>query len=239
MSEIPNIPELPNTPPATPPNTPTTTNISKQNMEITQELYDNILDILDNQNTQSLYELFTSYNLTYNSKLYDAPRDGFNDNALETYIDYVLAFNLSNVLNFLIDDINLEITDTLIARCIELGNIDTYNYILLLGYSPQIKTFKCAVHNCYSYIIEQILKTNIEFIHELTDFDINSIFNYNIDGDTVETIYTLFNHGANPNLFIYYSQSLQDPDNQVIPIGKDEQEFVMEIIDIFKCNSVI
>ena len=123
------------------------------------------------------------------------------------------------------------------VRCLELENFDTYNYIILLGYSPQINTFRHAVHNCYSSIIENILIYNIEFIFELNDNDIENIFNYNIDSNTVESLYTLFNYGVNPNLFTRYLIALKDTTGTQIIINEDEKEFVSKIIEILECNN--
>lgn len=200
------------------------------------DIYDTILDALDSEHSTLLYNLFIKYNLTYNSKLFDAPRQGFNDKLLYTYMDYVLSYNLSNILDFLIDTIHVEIDDTLIARCLELENIETYNYILLLGYVPQIKTFREAVHNCYSSIIESILTSDIELITELTEDDIANIFNYNIDSDTVESLYILFNYGVNPTLFTRYLYAFKHPEHNNIIINEDENEYVLEIINILECN---
>ena len=74
---------------------------------MTPEIYDTILDALDNEDTDLLKDLFIQYNLNPSDSLYDAPRLGPCDQLLLTYIDYVLAHNLISVLEYLIDEINL------------------------------------------------------------------------------------------------------------------------------------
>ena len=212
---------------------------SKLTSKLTQVIYDTFLDILDSENTSLLIELFKSYGLNYNSKLFDAPRIGYNDKLLYTYLDYVLSHNLTIILEFLIDEINLVIDDTIISRCLELQNIDTYNYIIELGYEPRIKTLRCAVRNCYASIIESILINNMTLINKITDDDIAHIFNYTIDSDTVESIYTLFYYGISKHLFTFYIQSFIniDTDTQEIPVNDDEQEHILELINIYNSNN--
>ncbi len=203
---------------------------------LNQEIYDTILDSLDSEHKTLVHNIFIKYNLTYNSKLFDAPRHCFNDTLLETYLDYVLAFNLSNILDFLIDDMHLAIDDTIFIRCLELENFESYKYIISLGYTPQINTFKHAVHNCYSLVVENILVSDIEFINELNEHDVENIFNYNIDSDTVEMLYMLFNYGVNPDIFNRYLIALKDPTGTQIMINDTEREFAHEIIEILECN---
>lgn len=208
------------------------------NCQVTQVIYDTFLDILDSENTSLLIELFTKYQLNYDSKLFDAPRIGYNDKLLYTYLDYVLSHNLTIILEFLINDINLVIDDTIISRCLELQNIETYNYIIELGYEPRIKTLRCAVKNCYASIIESILITDTTLINKITDNDISQIFNYTIDSDTVESIYTLLYYGLSKTLFAAYINAFTNADNtNIIPIDDNEQEYVLELINIYNSDN--
>jgi hypothetical protein len=209
-------------------------------VELTQEAYDNILDALDNENIEELQKLFLEYNLTPASELYDAPREGYNDQLLLTYMDYILSYNLTDILDFLIDEIGIEIDDSTIAHCLELQNFDTYNYIISLGYIPQSETFKIAVRNCYSEITEQILAADNELIHELEDEDIEYLFSFDIDEETVETINVLFNYGIDPMLFNRFLKALKDPEDRYFPVSEEEQDHAIEIIEFLesKCNLV-
>jgi hypothetical protein len=206
--------------------------------ELTAEVYDNILDALDNEHTELLQELFMKYNLTPDSELFDAPREGLNDQMLITYMDYVLSFNLTNILDFLIDDIGLEINDGLISRCLELQNMETYKYILELGYIPQIETLKTAVRNTYSEITENILEMDNDLIHELEDEDIEYLFSFDIDEETVETIHVLFNYNINPALFNRFLKALKDPEDRYFPVSEEEQDHAIEIIEFLESNGV-
>ena len=60
--------------------------------------------------------------------------------------------------------------------------------------------------------------------------------NYNIDSDTVEMLYMLFNYGVNPDLFNRYLIALKDPTGTQIMINDTEREFAHEIIEILECN---
>jgi hypothetical protein len=208
-------------------------------VELTPEVYDSILDALDNENTEYLQILFMKYNITPNSELYDAPREGFNEQLLITYMDYVISFNLTNILDFLIDDIGIEIDDNIISRSLELQNFDTYNYILSLGYIPQTETFKKAVHNCYSEIIENILAIDNELIHELEDEDIEYLFSFDINEETVETIHVLFNYEINPNLFNRFLKALKDPEDKYFPVSEEEQDHAIEIIEYLENKCIL
>jgi hypothetical protein len=207
--------------------------------ELTTEVYDTILDALDNENIELLQKLFAEYNLTPYMTLYDAPREGFNDQLLITYLDYVLSFGLTNILDFLIDNIGIEIDDNLIAKTLELQNFDTYNYILSLGYIPQIETLRIAVHNCYSEITDNILAVDNELVHELIDDDIEYLFSFDIDEETVETIHVLFNYGINPDIFIRFLKALKDPNDRYFPVSENETDYAIEIIAFLEQHGVI
>jgi len=206
--------------------------------DLTQQIYDTILDILDSENTVLLKELFIEYNLEPYSELFDAPREGFNGCLLINYIDYVLSFNLTNVLDFLIDDIGIVINDTLISRSIELQNFETYKYILSLGYIPQITTLKLTIHNCYSEILESILATDNELIREIDDEDIEYLFSYDMDEETIETIRVLFNYNIDRVLFARFLKALKDSDNTVFPVSQEEQDVAIEIIEFLESKNV-
>lgn len=206
--------------------------------ELTQESYDTILDALDNENTDLLQELFMQYNLTPNSELFDAPREGYNESMLITYMDYVLSHNLKDILEFLIDNTMLEIDDSLIARCLELQNFETYKYILSLGYIPQVETLRIAVRNCYSEITESILATDNELIHDIEDEDIEYLFSYDMDEETVETIRVLFNFGIDRYLFARFLKALTDPEDKYFPVSEEEQDVAIEIIEFLESNNV-
>lgn len=205
---------------------------------ITQESYDIILDALDNENTDLLQELFMQYNLTPDSKLFDAPREGYNDCMLITYMDYVLSHKLEDILDFLIDTIGLEIDDSLIARSLELQNFETYKYILSLGYIPQIETLRIAVRNCYSEITENILTTDNELIRDIEDEDIEYLFSFDMDEETGETIRVLFNFGIYRHLFARFLKALKDPEDKYFPVSEEEQDVAIEIIDFLESNNV-
>lgn len=206
--------------------------------ELTPEIYDSILDALDNENTEQLQILFMEYNLTPNSELMDAPREGLYDQPLLTYLDYVISFNLTNIIDFLIDVIGTEIDDSIIARCLELQNFDTYKYFMSLGYIPQIETLRISIHNCYSEITDQILAIDNELIDEIDDEDIEYLFSFDIDDETVETIHVLFNYGIDPNLFNRFLKALKDPEDRYFPVSEEEQDHAIEIIEFLesKCN---
>ena len=206
--------------------------------ELTQESYDTILDALDNENTDLLQELFMQYNLTPTSELFDAPRDGYNESMLITYMDYVLSHNLKDILEFLIDNTGLEIDDLLISHCLELQNFETYKYILSLGYIPQVETLRIAVRNCYSEITESILATDNELIHDLEDEDIEYLFSFDMDEETVETIRVLFNFGIDRHLFARFLKALTDPEDKYFPVSEEEQDVAIEIIEFLESNNV-
>jgi hypothetical protein len=205
---------------------------------ITQESYDTILDALDNENTDLFQELFLQYNLTPHSELFDTPREGYNDCMLLTYMDYVLSYNLKNILDFLIDTIGLEIDDIIIARSLELQNFETYKYILSLGYIPQIETLRIAVRNCYSEITENILAIDNDLIREIDDEDIEYLFSFDMDEETVETIRVLFNFGIDRTLFARFLNALKNGEDKYFLVSEEEQDVAIEIIEFLESNNV-
>ena len=205
---------------------------------LTKEPYDIILDALDNENISLLQTLFVKYNLAPDSELFDAPREGYNDNMLITYMDYVLSYNLYDVLDFLIDVIGVEIEDGIIARSLELQNFDTYNYILKLGYCPQTETLKTAVRNSYSEITENILEIDNDLVHNIDDDDIEYLFSFDINEETIETIRVLFNYCINPGIFNRFLKALKDPEDRYFPISDEEQDHAIELIEFLESNGV-
>ena len=212
--------------------------ILKMSDKLTQESYDIILDALDNENIDLLQELFMKYNLAPHRELFDEPREGNNDCMLLTYMDYVLSYNLKNILEFLIDTIGLEIDDIIIARSLELQNFETYNYILSLGYTPQIETLRIAVRNCYSEIVENILAIDNELIHDIEDEDIEYLFSFDMDEETVETIRVLFNFKIDRTLFSRFLNALKNGEDKYFPVSEEEQDVAIEIIEFLESNNV-
>jgi len=206
--------------------------------DLTQETYDTILDALDTEDIETLNELFLNNNLTPDTELFDAPRLGSNEQLLITYMDYVLAYDLRTIIDYLIDDIGIEISDTILARCLELDNHGIYHYLLELGYIPQAETLKYAVKNSLSDIAVNILELDNELITEIIEDDIEYLFSFDIDENTVETIRVLFNYRIEPLLFSKFLTALKAPNDEYITISEDEQDFVIEIIDFLESNNV-
>jgi hypothetical protein len=206
---------------------------------LTQETYDTILDALDNEDINTLNELFLSNHLTPDTELFDAPRIGDNEQLLITYMDYVLAHDLRNILDFLIDDIGIEITDSILSRSLELENNGIYYYLLESGYIPQAETLKYAIKNSLSDIVVNILELDNDLITEIIEDDIEYLFSFDIDENTVETIRVLFNYRIEPLLFSKFLKALKAPNDNYITISEDEQDFAIEIIDFLESNNVL
>jgi hypothetical protein len=204
---------------------------------ISNELYDKILDALDHEDIPILVELFTTYGIRPTDQLNDAPREGYNDQQLETYIDYVLSYNLTKVLEYLIDENGLEVSDELLARAIEL-NFDTYEYFISCGYIPEIGCLRMAVHNAYSGIVDSILTIDNELVLQLTDSDIEYLFSFDMDEETVETISVLFNYHISPQLFSRFLIALKDPEDKYFPIADEETDIAIEIIEFLEAHNV-
>ena len=204
---------------------------------ISDELYDKILDALDHEEITILLELFTMNGISPDERLNDAPREGYNDQLLETYIDYVLSYNLTKVLEYLIDENGLEVSDGLLARAMEL-NFDTYDYFVSCGYIPEIECLRMAVHNAYSGIVDSILAMDNELVFQLTDSDIEYLFSFDMDEETVETIRVLFNYNVHPKLFSRFLIALKDPEDKYFPIVDEETDIAIEIIEFLEAHSV-
>ena len=204
---------------------------------ISNELYDKILDALDHEDIPTLVELFTTHGISPTDLLNDAPREGYNDQQLETYIDYVLSYNLTKVLEYLIDENGLEVSDKLLARAIEL-NFDTYEYFVSCGYIPEIECLRMAVHNAYSGMVDSILTMDNELVLQLTDSDIEYLFSFDMDEETVETIHVLFNYNISPKLFNRFLIALKDPEDKYFPIADEETDIAIEIIEFLEAHNV-
>jgi hypothetical protein len=201
------------------------------------ELYDRILDALDNEDVTTLVELFTTHGLSPNNHLNDSPREGFNDQILYTYIDYVLSYNLTTVLEYLIDENGLEVSDDLLARTLDL-NLDSYEYLITNGYIPQISSLRVAVRNALSGIVDSILAMDCELVMELVDADIEYLFSFDMDEETIETIRVLFNYNINPLLFRRFLKALKDPEDKYFAVSEEETDIAIEIIEFLESNGV-
>lgn len=206
--------------------------------DISNETYDKILDALDGEEIPTLVELFTTHKIAPTDKLIDYPREGYNDQLLETYIDYVLSYNLTKVLEYLIDENGLEVSDKLLARAMEL-NFDTYDYFISCGYIPEIECLRMAVHNAFSGLVDAILAIDNELISQLTDADIEYLFSFDLDEETVETVRVLFNYNISPILFSRFLYALKDPEDKYFPIADEETDIAIEIIEFLEGQGVI
>lgn len=204
---------------------------------ITDELYDKILDALDHEDILTLVELFTTNGISPNERLNDSPREGYNDQLLETYIDYVLSYNLTKVLEYLIDENGLEVSDKLLARAMEL-NFDTYDYFISCGYLPEIECLRIAVQNAFSGIVDAILATDNELVLHLTDSDIEYLFSFDMDEETIETIRVLFNYQVPPKLFSRFLNALKNPEDKYFPVADEETDVAIEIIEFLESQGV-
>ena len=202
------------------------------------EEYDVILDALDNEDTNKILKCFHKYNLEPHTELIDAPRYGNNDIEVNTYLDYILSYNLTNIIDVFIDELNLEITDEIIVRTLELENLDTYNYLCDLGYTPQEKTLKYAVKISNSSIIYRILDEEKDLIEYLDNDDIENLYDSyeDINEETVETVRVLLNYDINIALFMNMLISLKENINESDYINKD---IVIEIIDLLESYGLV
>lgn len=209
---------------------------------LTIEDYDCILDALDNQDTNKILKYFQKFELEPYSNILDAPRYGNNDtDNINTYLDYILSYNLTDVIDVFIDELNLEITDEVLVHTLELQNMDTYTYLCALGYIPQEKTLKFAVKLCHGSIIDQILDNDKELVEYIEEDDIDYLYeNYEeIDEDTVETIRVLLNYDINISLFKNMLSILKEnidhsdhsDNNNIESVNND---IVIEIIDLLE-----
>lgn len=212
-------------------------------MVSTLEQYEEILDALDGQNETNIISLFTKYELKPNSKLFDAPRLDENNNELETYLDYVIAHSLTVVIDCFIDEIGLHYNtdDEILSRCIQLDNIEIYNYFVQMGYNPDDATFKILVQKSCSQQIANILSERPEFIECIVFDDIQEMFLHDLDEETVETVQALINAGIDTSLFTPFIDNLKtvisrgsNNNNDDNDFKEDEKDIVIELIDLFE-----
>jgi hypothetical protein len=207
---------------------------------ISLEDYDIILDALDNEDTNKILKCFQQFDLEPQSLLIDAPRFGNSNNIeINTYLDYAICYNLTDIIEVFINELNLEITDDIFASCITLYSHDTYKYFCEQGYIPESNTFITAVQYCCSTIIDSILEYDKDMIELLDEEHIENIFNCIIDEETVETIRVLFNYGINCNLFNDIICKLKEQSNNMDFCDNYEcdKDIILEIIDIIESNS--
>lgn len=204
---------------------------------ITLEDYDIILDALDNEDTNKILKCFQKYELEPSSLLLDAPRFGNNNIEINTYLDYIICYNLTDIIDVFINELNLEITDDIFASCIALCNHDTYRYFCELGYIPESNTFITAVQYCCSTIVDSILEYDSEMINLLVEEHIENIFICNIDEETVETIRVLFNYGIDCNLFNNIISKFKEQKDDLESYNEYDKDIILEIIDILESNS--
>ena len=201
------------------------------------EDYDAILDALDSEDTNTVLKRFQLYDLNPHSDLLDNPRIGHNNIEINTYLDYAISYNLTNIIDIFIDELNLEITDEILSRTLTLQNHDTYKYFCELGYHPEVQTLKNAVQLCCSGIVDSILEYDSDLIHCIDEDDIEYIFKCDMDEETIETVRVLFNYGAKCDIFKDFLYELREFNN----CGSNsecEQNIAIEIIDILECNGV-
>jgi len=204
---------------------------------ISLEDYDIILDALDNEDTNKILKCFQKFELEPESLLLDAPRFGNNNIEINTYLDYIICYNLTDIIDVFINELNLEITDEVLASCITLCNHDTYRYFCELGYIPESNTFITAVQYCCSTIVDSILEYDRDMIYLLDEEHIENIFNCNIDEETVETIRVLFNNGIDCTLFSNIIAKFKEQKDDLDFYNECDKDIILEIIDILESNS--
>ena len=204
---------------------------------ISLEDYDIILDALDNEDTNKILKCFQKFELEPESLLFDAPRFGNNNIEINTYLDYIICYNLTDIIDVFINELNLEITDEVLASCITLCNHYTYRYFCELGYIPESNTFITAVQYCCSTIVDSILEYDRDMIYLLDEEHIENIFNCNIDEETVETIRVLFNNGIDCTLFNNIIAKFKEQKDDLDFYNDCDKDIILEIIDILESNS--
>ena len=203
------------------------------------EAYDTLLDAIDNEDTKIIIELFNKYNLNPLSILLDAPRYGYNDIEIMTYLDYIISYNLTNVIDLFIDNLGLIVDDEIIAHTITLHNLETYKYLCELGYAPQYTTLKKAVHMSCSQIIDSILYNDKDLIEYINEDDIEFLYGDgdDINEETIESIRVLFNYNISNNIFINLITTLRNTiiNNNNFYINQD---IAIEIIDFLESTGI-
>jgi len=203
------------------------------------EDYDEILDALDSEDTNTLLKRFQAFDLEPHYELLDSPRPGGGSNGsngnndLITYLDYIISYNLTDVIDVFIDELNLQIDDSVMARCLELENIDTYKYFCRLGYHPSEESLKKAIQKSNCEIVDEILSNDRDLIGCISEDDIECLSNYSLDEQIVETIRVLLNNNVNVNIFKNFACEIIDRkyNNSI----DDEEKIVsIEIFDLFR-----
>lgn len=205
------------------------------------EDYDIILDALDTEDTNTILKYFQKYELEPETELIDAPRYGNNDNEINTYLDYILSYNLTNIIDVFIDELNLEITDEIISRSLELQSLDTCNYLCDIGYSPQEKTLKYVVRITNSSIIDRILDNDKYLIEYIDEDDIEYLYDNfeDINEETVETVRVLLNYDINVSLFKNMLYSLKENLKDSNYDDTANKEIILEIIDLLESYGLV
>ena len=68
--------------------------------------------------------------------------------------------------------------------------------------------------------------------------NIEYLFSYDMDEETVETIRVLFNYNIDRILFVRFLKALKDPEDRYFPVGQEEQDIAIEIIEVLEANGV-
>jgi hypothetical protein len=174
--------------------------------------------------------------------LFDAPRYNDTGDELLTYLDYAIAYNLTGVIDFCIEQKYLQPDDKFLARCISLHCIQSYQYYIDKECIPGVECLREATKLCYSELVDNILSCNIDvapiLLEELDDDIIEYLFSFDIDEETVETIRVLFNHNIRSEVFSKYLKYLYNPDGNYFNIEEDDQDLVIELIDLLESNGV-
>jgi hypothetical protein len=209
---------------------------------LTELEYDELLDYIDMEDIDNVKEKFVSYNLNIYDLLYDAPRYNDTGDEMLTYLDYAIAHNLTNIIDFCIENKYIDPNDIFLARCIDLHCIETYQYYIKSGCKPYINSLRNAIKLCYSEIVDNILTINNDIsqllLTEIDDEIIEYLFSFDIDEETLETVRALLNHNIDPVLFSKYLGYLKNQEDNYFKIAEDNQDLVIELIDILESSSV-
>ena len=205
---------------------------------ITIDKYEYILDAIDNEDIHTIISLFKSNELEPETPLLDAPRIGNGDYELLTYVDYAINYNLTDVLDTFINNFDLVIDDEVLAITIKMQSHDTYKYLVNEGYIPQELCLKEAVHLCNSSIVDSILDNDSELVECLDEDDIDCLYGFDVDEETIETISVLFNHDVNKCIFKSLLESLQSLQSNIND-SNIHNDLIFELITLLINNDVI
>lgn len=220
---------------------------------LTIESYDEVLDAIDNERQQVIIDLFKEYELEPYSQLLDSPRITNHSNIeLTTYLEYVLYYNLTDIIDLFIDDMGVVIDDEILASTLILQNTDTYEYLCGLGYTPEEQTLKTAVQMRYSNIVESILSNDCDLIHNIDIDDIECLYNDsnggdggddNFDEEMCETLSVLCNYNIDKHLLhpmlcklkhMYVSNTNNINNLDIDNLDIEKQDVIFEIINILE-----